>query len=103
FDADPNSGVAVYDSYGEGTAAPWIQVGGTSFSAPAWGSLIALANQGRVAAGLGTLNGFTETLPKLYALPASDFHDVVSGSNGYSAPARYHLGTRRRAHPVPRR
>ena len=31
FDADPNSGVAIYDSYDFGTAG-WIQVGGTSFA-----------------------------------------------------------------------
>ena len=30
FDADPATGVAVYDSYNGGTTNPWYQVGGTS-------------------------------------------------------------------------
>ena len=43
---------------------------------------VALANQARVANGMGTLNGRTETLPKIYSLAQSDFHDVTTGSNG---------------------
>ena len=42
FDADPNTGVAVYDSNNGG----WLQVGGTSLGAPAWAGLIAIVNQG---------------------------------------------------------
>ncbi|MFT3883703.1 MAG: proprotein convertase P-domain-containing protein [Gemmatales bacterium] len=95
FDADPNSGVAVYDSYANGNNSPWEQVGGTSFSAPAWAAIFAIANQGRVINGLGTLNGATQTLPMLYALAASDFHDVTTGSNGYSASTGYDLVTGR--------
>ncbi|HQR08480.1 MAG TPA: proprotein convertase P-domain-containing protein [Gemmatales bacterium] len=95
FDADPNSGVAVYDSYANGNSSPWEQVGGTSFSAPAWAAIFAIANQGRVINGLGTLNGATQTLPMLYALAASDFHDVTTGSNGYSALTGYDLVTGR--------
>ena len=95
FDADPNSGVAVYDSYANGSSAPWEQVGGTSFSSPSWGALIAIANQGRVINGLTTLNGATQTLPMLYALSASDFHDVTTGSNGYAASTGYDLVTGR--------
>src|SRR6185437_1143219 len=34
FDANPASGAAVYDSFSQGTNAPWIAVGGTSLSAP---------------------------------------------------------------------
>ena len=35
-DANPNTGVAVYDSYNGTSAAPWEQVGGTSLAAPTW-------------------------------------------------------------------
>ena len=34
FDADPNTGVAVYDSY-DFPGSPWQQYGGTSLSPPA--------------------------------------------------------------------
>ncbi|HZW29304.1 MAG TPA: choice-of-anchor Q domain-containing protein [Isosphaeraceae bacterium] len=94
FDADPATGVAVYDSYTYGTSAPWIQVGGTSLGVPAWGGLIAIANQGRVLAGGTTLDGATQTLPALYGLPYTDFHDVNSGTNfGFRASSGYDLVT----------
>jgi subtilase family serine protease len=77
YDADPNTGVAVYGSYGFGG---WAQVGGTSAGAPAWAGLMALVDQARGAAG--SMDGYTQTLPALYALPSTDFHDITTGSNG---------------------
>jgi hypothetical protein len=84
YDADPNTGFPVYDSFNNGTAAPWSQFGGTSDAAPQWAALIALADQGRIQAGLGSLDGPGQTLPKLYALSAADFHDITSGSSAGS-------------------
>ncbi len=82
FDADPNTGVALYDSFSEPFyGGPWLQIGGTSLSAPSWAGLIALTDQARVAAGKTTLDGATQTLPALYALPGTDFHDVTSGTS----------------------
>ncbi|MFL5329419.1 MAG: hypothetical protein ACJ8C4_10940 [Gemmataceae bacterium] len=96
FDANPNSGVPVYDSYNNGTSAPWSQIGGTSFSAPAWAALIAVTDQGRALSSQSSLNGLTDTLPRLYTLSAADFHDVTSGSNGgFSATTGYDLVTGR--------
>ena len=99
YDADPNTGVSVYDSYGNSSSAPWSQYGGTSAAAPQWAGLIAIADQGRALAGLGSLDGITQTLPKLYTLPAADFHDVTSGSSAgsprYNAQAGYDLVTGR--------
>jgi subtilase family serine protease len=94
FDADPNSGVAVCDSFDD-PGGPWLQVGGTSFSAPAWAALIAVSDQGRVLNGLGTLDGASGTLPALYQLPGSDFHDIIHGNNGYRAGPGYDLVTGR--------
>jgi hypothetical protein len=94
FDADPYTGVTICDSFGLGDAGdPWVQVGGTSFSAPAWASLVAVLNQGRAVAGQGSMDGASETLPALYAAPSRDFHDVVDGYNGYGASAGYDLVT----------
>jgi hypothetical protein len=93
YDADPNTGFAVYDTY---QAAGWSVWGGTSDAAPQWAALMAIADQGRALAGLGSLDGFTQTLPALYALPASDFHDVTGGGNGgYQAGPGYDLVTGR--------
>jgi hypothetical protein len=94
FLADPASGVAVYDSW-DSPSAPWVKVGGTSLAAPMWAGVIAMADQGRVLDGQKTLDGRSDTLPKLYALPASDFHDITTGNNGYAAGAGYDLVTGR--------
>ena len=96
FDADPNSGVPVYDSFSLGTTNPWEQVGGTSFSAPAWGAIVSLADQGRALHGLSSLDGASQALPMLYQLDhtsPSSFHDVTSGSNGFAAGTGYDLVT----------
>jgi hypothetical protein len=93
FDADPNTGVWVYDSFTNGNSTPWDVIGGTSFACPAWAALIAIADQGLAAEGASTLDGPSQTLPDLYALYQSkpgDFHDITSGNNGaYSAGPGY--------------
>ncbi|HVT80912.1 MAG TPA: pre-peptidase C-terminal domain-containing protein [Phycisphaerae bacterium] len=94
FDADPNSGVAVIDSYDFGNSTP-VPIGGTSLAAPMWAGVIAIADQGRALSGLGTLDGATQTLPAIYALPSADFHDVTTGNNGYAAGAGFDLVTGR--------
>jgi hypothetical protein len=95
FDADPYTGVAVYDSYSNGSTDPWVQVGGTSLGTPAWAALVAIVDQGLAIDGKGSLDGGTQTIPDLYQLPASDFHDITTGNNGYPAAAGYDLDTGR--------
>ncbi|MEU9449060.1 hypothetical protein [Streptomyces sp. NPDC048277] len=65
--ADPDTGVAVYDS----AAGGWLVVGGTSVSAP-------------VIAGIYGLTGHTSGLParRLYTAPGHSLYDVGSGLNG---------------------
>lgn len=96
--ADPNTGVAVLDSSagGIGSSSGWQQIGGTSLSSPLWAGLMSIVDQGRNLLGLSTLNGASQTLPDLYNLNSSDFHDVTTGSNGgFSASAGYDLVTGR--------
>jgi Domain of unknown function (DUF4214)/SdrD B-like domain len=81
FDADPFTGVPVYDSLDNGTDSPWEQVGGTSFSSPAWAAMTVLADQGRATTGKNTLDGATQLLPFLYQLPAADFNDISAGTS----------------------
>ena len=99
YDANPNTGFAVYDSYNNGSAKPWSQFGGTSAGAPQWAAIIAIADQGRSLNGLSSLDGRSQTLPMLYSFAASDFNDITSGtSNGstvYAAGAGYDLVTGR--------
>jgi len=99
YDADPNTGFPVYDTVNNSPSAPWGEWGGTSDAAPQWSALIALADEGRESAGLGALDGPSQTLPLLYALPATDFHDITTGkslgSPNYSAVTGYDLVTGR--------
>ena len=93
-DADPNTGVLVYDpsDFGDGN---FVIVGGTSLSSPLWAGLIAIADQGRVLNGLAPLGGPTQTLPALYSIPASDYHDITVGNNFFNALPGYDLITGR--------
>jgi subtilase family serine protease len=92
FNADPNSGVAVYDSVSFSGQSGWFDVGGTSAAAPAWAGLIAIADQGLATAGKGSLTT-AQVQRDLYSLPSSDFHDITSGFNGYQATTGYDLVT----------
>jgi hypothetical protein len=80
-DANPYSGVPIYDTYDFGAAAPWAQYGGTSLACPLWAGMIALADEGRAIAGRASLDGRSQTLPMLYQMAAGNFHDITSGGN----------------------
>src|SRR5271157_1052056 len=92
FNADPNTGVAVYDSVPYSGQSGWFQVGGTSAATPAWAGLVAIANQGLATGGQGSLYN-TQAQTDLYALPSSDFNDITTGFNGYYATPGYDLVT----------
>jgi hypothetical protein len=97
-DANPNSGVPIYDVYDDGASTPWSNYnGGTSLACPIWAGVIAVADEGRAVVGLGSLDGRSQTLPDLYKLPGADFNDILSGSTGpsplYAAGPGYDLAT----------
>ena len=72
--ADPNTGLAVYDTYSQGG---WLEVGGTSASSPIVASVYALA--GTPASG---------TYPGSYIYQhTSSLFDVTSGADGSCSPA----------------
>ena len=71
-DANPNTGVAIYDTYDQGG---WLEVGGTSASSPIIASVYALAG--------APANKAAKTI---YSQPTALF-DVTSGSDGSCSPA----------------
>ena len=99
YNADPMSGVAVYDSINNPASAPWYVLGGTSAGAPQLAAMVAIADQGRTLAGLPTLDGATQTLPAIYAMASSNFRDITSGKStgtpAYNAAAGYDFVTGR--------
>jgi subtilase family serine protease len=70
--ADPNTGVAVYDSTPYQGASGWMQFGGTSASSPIIASVYALSGNTANAGGLPWAKAGTSAL-----------WDVTSGSNGH--------------------
>jgi subtilase family serine protease len=91
FDADPATGVAVYDTTRYNGQSGWFVVGGTSLGAPSWAALFALVNQGQSSAltdGHAAVYGAAG--PRYYA---STYRDITSGSNGYSASTGYDFVT----------
>ena len=88
FNADPASGVLVYDTYGGGG---WYVVGGTSVASPALAGIVNNANNRLGQAPTGGGWRFTGENDLLYsqlnahtAYP-TNFYDVTTGSNGSSA------------------
>lgn len=92
FNADPNSGVVIYDCANANGTCYYYQIGGTSVSSPA---LAGIVNHAGNKLGLATINGATDTgyytsqennliYSQLGAAAAfkTNFYDVTTGSNG---------------------
>ena len=83
-DADPYTGVAIYDSgaqcayeeEGEVHEGPWCTVGGTSLASPLIAATFALAG------GSGGVSYPAETLYENELLSPASLHDILTGSNG---------------------
>ncbi len=76
FDADPNSGVSVYDSTRCQGASGWLVFGGTSVSSPSLAGIVNSAGHGAASsnAELTTIYGNLGN--------ANDFRDITSGTAG---------------------
>ncbi len=96
YDANPGTGIPVYDSLSLPQGTPWEEYGGTSIATPQWAALIAIADGARAAKGENSLDGATQLLPALYQISQTDphaFDDITQGYNGYSAGPGYDLVT----------
>lgn len=101
--ADPQTGVAIYDSVDYGG---WVVIGGTSLASPVFAAELSIAQQQRVGASKAILNT-AQIQNALYALYNSPnyltyFHDITKGNNsdpsdygynGYSAVTGYDLAS----------
>ncbi len=83
YDADPSTGVSVYDSYAYQGQSGWFQVGGTSLGAPSWAAIITSADQLRSAAGTPKLTSAAGAAQRAIYGSASQLGQIVSGSNGF--------------------
>jgi subtilase family serine protease len=79
FDANPNTGVNVYDSTSYEGESGWWVLGGTSVAAPSLAGVINVAATSNTFATNGTAE-----LTRIYNLlgNSSDFRDITSGTDG---------------------
>jgi subtilase family serine protease len=99
WDANPSTGVSVYDSYQE---PGWGYVGGTSVGSPSWAGVVAIADQEAghslsTAQVESTLYGAYSSSGGANYTSGSEyttiFNDITSGNNGYAATKGYDLAT----------
>jgi hypothetical protein len=74
-DADPQSGLGIYDTDPADDVGGWAQFGGTSLASPIIAATFALA--GKPAAGT-----YPDTYPYHDTSQSADLNDITSGSNG---------------------
>ena len=74
FDADPNTGVSVYDSTAYMSQSGWFTVGGTSVGSPNWAGILAVGEKSGAA---------LQSAQQIYGGGYGSFlRDVTSGTNG---------------------
>ena len=117
LDANPYTGVPIYDSVDYGSGTGWIPgtEGGTSLATPLMAGLVAVADQGRAINGFAPLNSSggsgvaasnpngnsaaldIHTLLYGFGYSSSDFHDITSGlsigPSSYGPKVGYDLST----------
>ena len=92
FNADPASGVLVYDTDEGGS---WYVVGGTSVSSPSLAGIVNNSNNrlGQRPSGVGHYetgeNNFLYSQLNTHTAYHKNFYDVTSGSNGHAAGTGY--------------
>jgi subtilase family serine protease len=84
---------SVYDTWDDDG---WDIGHGTSFGAPQWSALVAIADQGRALQGLPTLDNLPSQINAIATTDPAAFHDITKGTNpldGDSAGPGYDLMT----------
>ncbi len=78
FDANPYTGVLVYDSFSNGGISGWLVFGGTSVSSPCLAGAANLANHQRTSSA----DELKNLIYLSYASDRSRYYDITSGSAG---------------------
>jgi Ca2+-binding RTX toxin-like protein len=95
YNADPNSGVAVYNTTPLFGDSGWAALGGTSAGSPQWAGIIAIGNQLRTYLGRGIIGWDAHSL--IYAAGVVDqdryFYDITLNANANPALDGFDLAT----------
>jgi subtilase family serine protease len=91
YDADPNTGVSVYDSTVYQGQKGWFIVGGTSAGSPQWAALAAITYSSSMTAPSisGIYNAAAYNSTSMTNPYATDYRDITQGTN----TSGYHTGT----------
>ena len=90
-DAAPVTGASVYSGINGG----WLEIGGTSLSAPLWAGAYSVLNAARKGTGLPAIGYFNPLVYSIGLNAVGTYHDVLSGTNGLSGgglPTGYSAG-----------
>jgi subtilase family serine protease len=79
MDADPATGVPMYDTIPVSGQSGWFLVGGTSLGAPMWAALFAVVDGSRLGLGKSALG---DAHTPIYTSLFVNLNDVASGTNG---------------------
>jgi subtilase family serine protease len=86
FNASPQSGQFVYVTQGNAKMGYWFSLYGTSASTPEWAGILAIANANRALSNKPPLGVPNNKIYSVYntsnSLYATDFYDIMSGTNG---------------------
>lgn len=91
-DADPATGVAVYDSYSYQGYSGWMVFGGTSVSSPCMAGMLNAAESNGATKWTST-SAFLAHLYSQFTSTTDPYRDILSGSNGFAAAAGYDWAT----------
>jgi hypothetical protein len=92
YDADPATGVAIYDSVPYEGYTGWFDIGGTSVGAPSWSAILAGADQLRAAAGRPRLTAAGGEAARAVYDANSAIADITSGPPNGGCPIECQAG-----------
>jgi Subtilase family len=93
YDADPQTGMAVYDTDPGLGSTGWFQVGGTSVGAPSWSAILADADQLRAAAGKPRLTSAGDAAARAVYAATSAIASITSGPPNGACPGECRPGS----------
>jgi subtilase family serine protease len=92
YDANPDTGVAIYDSVSYEGFRGWFEIGGTSVGAPSWSAILAATDQLRAAAGESRLTAAGDgAAHALYSL-ATGLARITTGPDNGQCPVECRPG-----------
>jgi hypothetical protein len=92
YDADPDTGVAIYDTVPYQGEAGWYDIGGTSVGAPSWSAILTDADQLRAAAGKPRLTSAGDAAARAVYAATSALASITSGPPNGACPKQCQPG-----------